>query len=87
MSEVNKPREFWIHPGVEAWQSDGVVMNPACKKDHHIHVIEISAFNKAVEALNEAVACWGDYAPNPNSKAGKALSNAKLTLKELRVEV
>lgn len=40
------PREFWVSPGVEAWQSDEVVMNPACVKPHHIHVIEKSAFDQ-----------------------------------------
>lgn len=55
----SKPREFWISPGVEVWQSDEVVMNPKCKKDHHIHVVEITALREAermIEILSSALA-------------------------------
>lgn len=44
----SKPREWWIYPGVEAWQSDEVVMNPSCVKEYHIHVIEKSSYDAAI---------------------------------------
>lgn len=51
MTDKAKPKEYWISPGVEAWQTDEVVMNPACVKEHHIHVIEFAALTEAQEKI------------------------------------
>jgi len=55
-----KLREYWIFPGVEAWQSDEVVMNPECVKKHHIHVIEKSAADKLAYAADRFIN-WGEH--------------------------
>ena len=56
MTDMTKqPREFWISIGMEAWQQDEVVSNPACKTEHHIHVLEAGPVLEKIKRLKAAL--------------------------------
>ena len=84
MNPQSKVREFWLFKnGVGCANPDYQSLKPdALVIDDFIHVIEIEAYRKAVEALKEIVS----YKWCPACKNEESIGIAEETLRELGVE-